>query len=131
MHGQDQGEHRLEPTIPLPSLGSSACVGDEGGVWVRVGSLAGCLGEHCHHLQALLADASPCFDPKPKFAIPFHLPVESILRAGRWIELLWLLPFLSQNKAFTSHCTIPAVGTGHCFFPLAGWVGAREVGLDF
>lgn len=62
-----------------------------------MGLLAGCLGEHCHHLQALLLEVSLCFDPKPKCAIPFHLAVESIPRAGRWIELLWPLPFLEPE----------------------------------
>lgn len=54
---------------------------------------------------AVLAQVSPSFDPKPKCASPFHLPVESILRAGRWIELLWPLPFLQpeQNRHFPLH----------------------------
>lgn len=34
------------------------CVVGEGEVWVRVGSLAACLGEHCHHLQAVLVEVS-------------------------------------------------------------------------
>lgn len=59
------------------------CVVGEGGVWVRVGSLAACLGEHCHHLQAVLVEVSPCFDPKPKRAIPFHLPVETVLKSWK------------------------------------------------
>jgi len=78
----------------------------ESGVQISVGLIAGCLGECCHHLQAVLMEVSPCFDPKPKCAIPFDLP------AARWIELLSPCWSSSLLKAFASHCTILVEGMG-------------------
>lgn len=98
---------------------------------VRVGSLAGCLGEHCHHLQALLVEVSPCSDPKPKCAIPFHLPAENILRAGRWIELLWPLPYLELERSLHFPLQHSSSGDRALLLPSGHCVDAREAGLEF
>lgn len=94
-HGQNRGDHGLEPVTenlsPAQPVEQHLCLHVRGewnegygsgrdhllGIWRELSSPPGSAG-----------GGSPCFGPKPNRAIPFDLPAGSILRAERWIEPL-------------------------------------------
>lgn len=94
----------------------------EKGVRVSVGSLAGYLGECCHHLQAVPVEASPCFDPKPNVPFPLTCLLEASLEPEDGLSYSRLVGPRVYMKPSHSTALFRWRGRGRAgrHFPLAG-----------